>query len=59
MNRVKDNLYESCSSHKHFLRFLLSEKLSEYFTPNIESEFWKCPIFVGSVENFGNSLEKK
>ena len=35
-----------------------SEKSSDYFTPKIDPEFWKCHIFNGSVENFGNSLGK-
>ena len=35
-----------------------SEKFCDNFTPKIDPEFWKCPIFNGSVENFGNSLGK-
>ena len=54
MNEIKNDLNDSWSSNSLFLR----ENHFQEDEVNKDSEFWKCPIFVGSLQNFGDSLEK-
>ena len=59
MNEIKSDFNECCSSNLLFLReYNFSEGLSKYLTSKIDSEVWKCPFLVGSLQNFGQSLEK-
>ena len=37
---------------------IIFRKVKSIGSSKIDSEFRKCPIFVGSVENFGNSWGK-
>ena len=36
----------------------ISEWLSWYLISKNDSEIWKCPIFVGSLQSLGDSLER-
>ena len=38
---------------------IIFRKVKSIGSSKIDSEFWKCPIFVSSVENFGNSWENE
>ena len=59
MNRIKNDLDESCSSNQLFLRENHFQKNLVTISPQkLTMNFLKCPIFNGSVENFGNSLGK-
>ena len=42
-----------------YLEMLFSERLSCYFTSEIDFVLWKCPIFIGSFENLSKQLGKK
>ena len=39
--------------------FLKLIRLRGYFTLRIDSELWKCPIFVSSFQNLSDSWQKK
>ena len=47
MTEIKFFYNESCSSNLVLLKKSFSGKLSWNFTSKIDSEIWKCPIFVG------------
>ena len=55
MNIMKNDFNESFSSNLVLLR---EKKFLEDWELRIDSELWKCPIFVGSFPNLGDSWQK-
>jgi len=48
MTKIENVVNESCSPDLLFLKKSVSGRLSLFLTSKIDSEVWKCPIFVGS-----------
>ena len=59
MNEIKNDPNERYSSNLLFSRENhFQEDLVNIWPQKIDSDSWKCPIFISSLQNFGETLEK-